>query len=494
MGGGWAGAPAEDARRLRELKSRQAVDATVKDDETGVRTADSANQSAASATIRLMKPDLTPGSRQPKTPENTAVPASGGHSLSISADAFRDFVNRRSSNDMSEGRILSDKQPVAAVTRVITASQTSDVDAQTSDADRNPVTLTSDSRIENGSARDEQSFPDLTPRTRTPSNRDSNSPDESAVVPSPEATVLDRLRGLYGPASDAARSNLLRRPFERLQSPWNILREQPEHSVVPPQSVAVPGPAAADSNTPVLSVSPPAILDLVAEYESRVSAWPRLADGSPVQRNEFQRLQVDLRILYLLANQPGAAISPAEALAPGEQDFLQESLLALSHFRSTDSELNRQQQLANTAGQLRSALLHLQPLSTLNIRRLEFCNRINSYGSIESFPSSDFNPGQAVLIYLEVENVASKITTDGFYHSQFAGGLRIFRAGETEPIESIYVPEIDDRTTSPRTDYYQSFELTIPSHLTTGRYQIQVTLRDMLTQRESVETLEFHVR
>ena len=168
-------------------------------------------------------------------------------------------------------------------------------------------------------------------------------------------------------------------------------------------------------------------------------------------------------------------------------------MLAMSSFREDVSITESEDRLQATAEQLRSAVRHLQALSPLTIRRLAFCNRINSFGNIETFPTTDFNPGQPLLIYAEIENFRSERSFAGTYESRFSAHIEILRNNESEPVESIRVAEIIDESTSPRTDYFQSYELTIPQ-LAPGRYTLRLLVNDEISSEDAIATLAFHVR
>ena len=131
----------------------------------------------------------------------------------------------------------------------------------------------------------------------------------------------------------------------------------------------------------------------------------------------------------------------------------------------------------------------------MKIRRLNFCNRIDGFGSFSVFPTSEFNAGQPLLLYAEIENYRSELTSDSQYQSEFAAMIEFFRAGETEPIASrtIRLPEIEDLCSVERTDYFQSYELTVPS-LSPGKYTLRLQVRDQLSLQTATTELPFDIR
>ena len=73
--------------------------------------------------------------------------------------------------------------------------------------------------------------------------------------------------------------------------------------------------------------------------------------------------------------------------------------------------------------------------------------------------------------------------------------IEFIRDGEKEPITSrtIRLPEIEDLCSAERTDYFQSYELTIPS-LSPGRYTLRLRVRDQLSLQTATSDLQFDIR
>ena len=127
--------------------------------------------------------------------------------------------------------------------------------------------------------------------------------------------------------------------------------------------------------------------------------------------------------------------------------------------------------------------------------RLDICSRIFSYGRIETFPSNDFEPGQPILLYAELVNFTTRATASGTRITSFDAQLQILHEDESaDPIETIDLSGITDEASSERSDYYQSFELTVPSHLARGTYRIRVRLRDRISGKATAEVVSFQVR
>ena len=313
----------------------------------------------------------------------------------------------------------------------------------------------------------------------------------------PEPSMLERVKEFYGPDGESSARKILRRNLQNIPSPFSVFRERDR---VP----ALVTPELPPSMDPEDEVPPPVattnqsesnllVARLIETVNLELQSWPQQLNGSPQNSSAFQRRQQDLQLLYLIANQPNAAIASLNALPPGEQAFWQELMLAMAQYR-TDEDNDRDTRLSLTAQQLRSAARHLSVFADLEMKRLDICSRIDSFGRVESFPSNDFSPGDPILLYAEIDNFSAEVTDNGTYRTNFDAQLQILHDNDSEPIETIELSDISDEATSQRTDYFQSFELTIPSHLATGRYRIRVRLRDRVSRKTAEGLVEFQVR
>ncbi len=325
-------------------------------------------------------------------------------------------------------------------------------------------------------------------------------PDNSAAR---EPTVLDRLRGLYTPRRDEAALERSRKANRRWTDPFGLMREREPETVDAAVGATSPLPSNPEASPTADPVDTTASMDndeallepLIAKLEQQLAEWPRHTNGAPENLPEWRQHQTDLRLLYLIAGRSAESMRAIESLPEKEQEFWQSMMLAMEAYRSSSDSADRTEQLTETLNYVRTASRQLQPLSTMKIRRMSFCNRIEGFGSFDVFPGSDFKAGQPLLLYAEIENYRSELTDDGEYRSEFAAKIQFIRDGETEPIASrtIDLPEIEDRCIAERTDYFQSYELTIPT-LSPGRYILRLRVDDQLTQQTATSDLPFDIR
>ena len=341
----------------------------------------------------------------------------------------------------------------------------------------------------------------------TQATPDENSTDDAAAGSSTatakEPTVLDRLRGrLYIPRREEAGLERSRKTTRRWTDPFGLLREREADTVDPalgatmplPSESAAPGTELRET-TEAAQSSEALLAPMIAQLEQELAQWPMLPNHKPRNEVDWLRRQTDLRMLYLIAGRSAESIRVIESLPEKEQEFWQAMMLAMESYRRSDDSTTRAEQLTETLEYVRTASRQLQPLSTMKIRRLNFCNRIDGFGVFSVFPNSDFNAGQPLLLYAEIENYKSEVTSDGQYRSEFSAMIEFLREGETEPITSrtIRLPEIQDLCSTERTDYFQSYELTIPS-LSPGKYTLRLRIRDQLSLQTATTDLPFDIR
>ncbi|MDA1229865.1 MAG: hypothetical protein O2856_03740 [Planctomycetota bacterium] len=349
------------------------------------------------------------------------------------------------------------------------------------------------------------SLPDTaTPPNTIADNETIEATADQGLTIAKEPTVLDRLRGLYIPRRDEAALDRSRKANRRWTDPFGLMRDrEPDTGDIavgatsPVQVSADPTLSTTDkqgSNTDVVD-SETLLEPLIAIVEQELEQWPRMQNGKPQNETGWRLRQTDLRVLYMIAGRSAESIRFIESLPEKEQEFWQSMMLAMETYRGKSNPGARAEQLTETLEYVRTASRQLQPLSTMRIRRMNFCDRIDGFGDFSSFPGSDFNAGQPLMLYTEIENYKAELTTDGHYRSEFTAMIEFFREDETEPIASrtIRLPEIEDLCSTERTDYFQSYELTVPS-LSPGRYTLRLRVRDQLSLQTATSDLSFDIR
>lgn len=329
-----------------------------------------------------------------------------------------------------------------------------------------------------------------------------------------EPTMLDRLRRGLAPPSLEDNADRVKRQLRRGLDPFGLLRDR-ETGTIP--SASMPSafventqqPLAAAMNGAASPVADPdlsaadradvtsaAINQAIEQLQAELQSWPVRDNGEPERLEDWRRRQADLRLLHLIAGQPSDAVRIIDALPPAEQEFWQSLVLAIHDYRRPSGDAssadNSEERLDATIQHLRAATRQLQPLATLSVRRAAFCDRILGFGQTVPYPSADFDPGQRVLVYAEICNFQQVPTADGRFRSEFSAKIDFHRAGDDEAVDPVDLLVIEDICASERTDYFHSYELTVPP--LSGRYQLRIRLTDNLSRRVTETQLDFNVR
>ncbi|MFK7821687.1 MAG: hypothetical protein AB8G99_23445, partial [Planctomycetaceae bacterium] len=234
------------------------------------------------------------------------------------------------------------------------------------------------------------------------------------------------------------------------------------------------------------------IEDLISKTQAKV-ANVRYSQLGPIERESYLRNHVNLRLFYLANNQNERALDAIPGIPPAEQEFWQQMFWSLSQYRNSDAVPDRTERITQTVSQLRTALQRLQETAKLQLSNVSFCRRINGYGNYERFEKDVFKPGDPVLVYAEIENFRSEPTTAGQYRTVLRSVLQIVPEAGGESIDSVTLRPVEDICRSPRRDYFNSYEFTIPNNIKPGRYLLDISVDDRLSGKSTTQTIAFTI-
>jgi hypothetical protein len=188
------------------------------------------------------------------------------------------------------------------------------------------------------------------------------------------------------------------------------------------------------------------------------------------------RLEGTLRLLYAAANRRDDAIQP---IADLDSDLQQYWTLSIASFvEMLDPEgppvIGRRAKLA--LRHLREAVQHLGAASSLDVRNLAVCQRVESFGRYTEFEPYEFTAEQEVILYVEVSNFAVQ-SIEGGYETELQGTYQILDAAGHRLAD--YDLMLDKQVCrNIRTDYFLPYRIFLPADLAPGAYKIQVTIED----------------
>ncbi|MFO1007774.1 MAG: hypothetical protein U0929_17570 [Planctomycetaceae bacterium] len=232
---------------------------------------------------------------------------------------------------------------------------------------------------------------------------------------------------------------------------------------------------------------------LISLMEAEAARPP--SDDSPAEKQAYIQRQVYLRMLYLMDAEPEKAQLPISDVQPVDQEFWTSMFWGMSNYFDVEHTGDPGTRAAQTIAQLNSASRQLQSVADLELRNVCFSPQIDGWGLYERFDRDEFEPGQEVLLYGEIRNFSSEATATGFYRTAISSTIEIVRANEEDSLlERNDLGQTEDLCRGQRTDFYNSYRIMIPHHLSPGSYQLRLTVEDKLSNRLATQTIGFVVR
>jgi len=232
------------------------------------------------------------------------------------------------------------------------------------------------------------------------------------------------------------------------------------------------------------------ISSAAATLESQLGRTPRATNQQESDRQAAEHAR--LRMLYMLAGRRDDALQPIPAMAPSLQDFWSKQLFGLATWLD-DSGSSESTRTATTKQILDEAVGRLGESAPLVVRNMAFCTEIVDYGRTTPFDKYEFVPGQEVLLYVEVENLASNQTASGF-ETSLRSSYRIFDSHDRE-IDRQMCDQLKDRCRNPRRDFFVGHKMEIPrQQVYPGSHTLVLTIEDLISGKVGQSSIPFTVK
>lgn len=208
-------------------------------------------------------------------------------------------------------------------------------------------------------------------------------------------------------------------------------------------------------------------------------------------------LQVYLRMLYLMDGQQTRALQAIPGLEPSHQEFWTQMFWGLTNYFDKEGIPDPGHRATETITQMRSAIERLKPESRLQLRNATFSHKINSFGDYEQFARDEFDAGQPVLVYVEVQNFSSQMGGDSRYKTRLRSTIEIHKAGrgpDSGLVHTQEFPATEDTCRNLRQDYFHSYRLDLPADLSPGPHVVKLMVEDEISQRIATTSLSFVVK
>jgi hypothetical protein len=222
----------------------------------------------------------------------------------------------------------------------------------------------------------------------------------------------------------------------------------------------------------------------IGELERETQNHPQAADALDNQ--------VYLRLLDVVVGRTDDALRPIPGLSPGEQDYWSKQLFALSTYLDRQRISDPARRASEASLQLSKAMASLGEQGSLLVRNLTFCTEVRSYGVLNRFETSEFKPGQSLLLYAEIENFKSEQTAQGFHTCLDASYQILDSRGQRVARDDLRLTEEDCQ--NHRRDFFVSYLIVLPKTIYEGAYTLELTMEDKLARKIGQSRIEFTVK
>jgi hypothetical protein len=131
------------------------------------------------------------------------------------------------------------------------------------------------------------------------------------------------------------------------------------------------------------------------------------------------------------------------------------------------------------------------PSPDLVIRNAAFASRVQAWGVLERFASSQFRPGQEVIVYFELENLSAGESAAG-HTTCIDSRLRCVTSAGDVVHEWKFEP-IAETCRARRHDYFARYVIRIPADAKPGSHRLELAVTDTLTGQEAVESIDLEI-
>ena len=338
------------------------------------------------------------------------------------------------------------------------------------------------------------------PRTRTavrdvPETRfePKSAGEQVSPVPSPQASVMEAPADAVAPLpSPLPTANATEQPAQ--SSAAQSIAAPPERPSAAVRLAAIRGELATSGGSAGRAATAAAAPLSSADWQSHLTAAIRSIEMESKAGSKSESdiaLQARLRMLYLLAGRRDDAMRPLPAAPQAAQDYWSSQIYGLSTWMDAEKTPDSSRRAAETKRILGEALGQLGETAPLAVRNLTFCREVSHFGSFEALKSTEFTPGQKVLLYAEIDNLHIESSAKGYHWSVKVNGQIFDNRGNR--MADYGASAAEETFQTPRHDFFVSKLYYLP-RLVPGRYTLQLTVEDTLGRKVGQSSIDFMVK
>lgn len=127
----------------------------------------------------------------------------------------------------------------------------------------------------------------------------------------------------------------------------------------------------------------------------------------------------------------------------------------------------------------------------LTIQNACFASRVRAWGAVDRFETAEFEPGQEVIVYFELEQLMSRESADG-HTTRIDTVLRLV-GGDGRRVHEWTFEPLEETCGSQRRDYFARYLVELPSATPSGPCRLELAVTDTIAGRTAHTTLPLSV-
>ena len=131
------------------------------------------------------------------------------------------------------------------------------------------------------------------------------------------------------------------------------------------------------------------------------------------------------------------------------------------------------------------------PAPAFAVQNACFASRVRAWGVVDRFETAQFQPGQELIVYFELDQLASRESNEG-HTTRIDTVLRLVGADGRRVHEWTFEP-VEETCGSHRRDYFARYLVALPAAMPAGSCRIEVAVTDTIAGRTAQTSLPLDV-
>ncbi len=234
-----------------------------------------------------------------------------------------------------------------------------------------------------------------------------------------------------------------------------------------------------------------------------------LVENNELDPLDERRMRACLGLLQLTSEAPEEAMEALENLDDQQQEFWRQTFLGLDILMNSDEQRKMRHRVEPAAVHLQRGLSALASLGPLRVQNLAFAKDVRGFGDYDETGARGFVPGEAALLYVEIENftvdetaVAEENLTTArrrtvnavpMFETDLLGRYDLLDQNQ-RVVTSRTLPKITDICRQRRRDFFIAYDFYTPEDIAPGHYTIELTIEDRKGDKFGNATIDLRVR